>query len=129
VCRRTVCNPEHSGLTALSSWLNPRSPTCRTGVDGLARTFASTWHLRFACYYTHKRDPWEGRSTDEQQSLDAGVGRSLRLRGPLRLRGGVELTLTSGGRNGRQGASTVGLTPCQGISPGGAGEKPARPFD
>jgi hypothetical protein len=24
-------------------------------VGGGARTFASTWHLGFACYYTHKR--------------------------------------------------------------------------
>ena len=79
-------------------------PLATAVADAWARTFASTCHLRFACYYIHKRGGWvpgKERGTDGLQSLDAGVGRSLRLRGLLRLRGGGELTLTPRDRNGR----------------------------
>ena len=74
--------------------------------DSLAAYFASTCGTRVACEHKHKlrdlgnlregqRDDEQRRSNGRLQGLDAGVGLRCRLRCPLRLRSGVELTLTT----------------------------------
>jgi hypothetical protein len=65
------------------------------------RAFASAYRAKIACECIHKRTIWhpgkEERNDGDgwQQGLDAGVGWSLRLGCPLRLRGGVELRPTA----------------------------------